>query len=178
MKRLVTGSIFALTLPAFVAAQPQAPKPGPEHKRLEVFAGTWKMDMTMQPSPLGPGGKMTGTETCRLFDGGYHVICDSTGDGPMGTMKGHAILTWDRSANQYRYFAINNMPDAELATGTVSGSTWTWTGKTELGGGKSIHSRFTLVEISPTVHNVKWEMSEDGTTWKIVGEGTSTKTGT
>jgi hypothetical protein len=178
MKSIVTGSIFALALSTFAAAQPAMPSPGPEHKRLEAFVGMWKMDATMHPSPMGPGGKMTGTETCRMFEGGYHLTCDSSGNGPMGAMKGLAVMSWDRGTKQYRYVAINNMPDAEQATGTVSGSTWTWTGKTQLAPGKSIHSRFTLVETSPTVHQMKWEMSEDGKAWKLVMEGTSTKTGT
>ena len=177
MKPLSIAPLIVV-LSAVAVAQEPAPKPGPEHKRLEVFAGTWKMEGTMQPSPLGPGGKMTGTESCRIFDGGYHLMCDSSGTGPMGAMKGHAILTWDANAKEYRYFGINNqMPNAEQATGTVSGETWTWTGKTDLGGGKSISSRFTLIETSPTVHNAKWEVSQDGTTWTVVMEGTSTKTG-
>jgi hypothetical protein len=178
MKAFASCSILAVALSTFIAAQPPTPKPGPEHKRLEVFAGTWKLDATMHPSPMGPGGKITGTETCRMFEGGYHVICDSSGTGAMGPMKGHAVMTWDRNAKTYRYFSINNMPDGDQATGSVSGNTWTWNGKTELGGGKSINSRFTLVETSPTVHTMKWEMSEDGKTWKVVMDGKSTKTGT
>lgn len=178
MKPLLTGPLLAVVFSTFVSAQPPTPTPGPEHKRLEVFVGTWKMDATMQPSPMGPGGKMTGTETCTMFDGGYHLTCESSGSGAMGNVKGHVILTWDRNTKQYRYFAVNNMPDAEQATGTVSGNTWTWTGKTDLGPGKTFHSRFTMIETSPTVHKMTWEMSEDGKAWKVVMEGTSTKTGT
>lgn len=179
MKVLLSSSILAVALTAVASAQPPAATPGPENKRLGVFAGTWKMDGTMQPSPLGPGGKMTGTETCRMFEGGFHLACDSSGTSPMGKMKGIAIMSWDPIAKEYRYTAINNMtPTQETAAGTVSGNTWTWTGKTDLGGGKSIQSRFTLVETSPTVHTMKWEMSEDGKAWKVVMEGKSTKAGT
>jgi hypothetical protein len=32
------------------------PKPGPEHKRLEVFAGTWIGRELMHPSPWDPKG--------------------------------------------------------------------------------------------------------------------------
>ena len=73
MKRLILG-LLVVALSTAVAAQPPAPAPGPEHKRLEAFAGTWKMEGTMEPSPLGPGGKFTGTETCRMFEGGYHLV--------------------------------------------------------------------------------------------------------
>jgi hypothetical protein len=174
MKRGATTLFLALTMPWLAGAQTA---PGAEHKRLEAFVGSWKMDLTMHPSPMGPGGKLTGTETCRMFDGGYHLTCDSSGSGPMGQMKGHVIISWDRIGKRYRYFAVNNMPDAEEATGSVSGNTWTWTSKMDLDGGKSISSRFTLVENSPTVHNMKWEISEDGKAWKVVMEGTTTKSG-
>lgn len=177
MKPLSLGSLIVVLSTAIVAQAP-APQPGPEHKRLERFAGTWKLEGKMHPSPLGQGGPFTGTETCRMFEGGFHLTCDSTGTGPMGAMNGHAIMSWDADAKQYRYFAINSqMPQPEEATGTVTGDTWTWTGKTDLGGGKSINSRFTMVEESPTVHKAKWEVSQDGSSWTVVMEGTSTKTG-
>jgi hypothetical protein len=35
-------------------------------------------------------------------------------------MKSHFILTWDRAKKTYRYFAVNNMPDAEMATESTS----------------------------------------------------------
>ena len=94
----------------------------------------------------------------------------------MGALKGHFIMTYDRSTKQYRYFAINTMPDAEMATGTLSGNTWTWTSKMDMDG-RPIESRFVLTETSPTVHTFKWEMSQDGKSWKAVMEGKSTKTG-
>ncbi len=175
MKKLLAG--LAATAVTVIGISAQAPpKPGAEQKNLARFAGTWKLDGTMEKSPMGPGGKMTGTETCTMFEGGWHLVCDSKGTGPMGNIKGHAVMTYDRNTNQYRYFAINNMPDGETATGTLSGNTWTWNGVMEQGGQK-IHSRFTLIEKSPTVHTMTWEMSMDGKTWMPVMSGTSTKVG-
>lgn len=178
MKILIAGGSLAAVLMATISAQqtPSMPQPGAEQKNIQRFAGTWQMEGTMQPSPLGPGGKMTGTETCRMFEGGWHMVCDSSGTSPMGAMKGHSILTHDRAAKQYRFFAINTMPDAEMATGTYMSGTWTWEGKMELAPGKSMRSRFTITESSPTVHLYKWEMSEDGTKWTTVMEGKGTKT--
>ena len=176
VKRLVTTIALSAACTTAAAQPPAAPQPGAEQKNLARFAGTWKMEGTMQASPFGPAGPMTGTETCRMFDGGWHLVCDSTGISPMGSMKGHAIMTYDRGTKEYRSFAVNNMPDAEMATGGLSGSTWTWTSKMDMGG-KTIHSRFVITETSPTLHTFKWEMSEDGKAWKAVMEGKSTKTG-
>lgn len=156
---------------------PPPPKPGAEQANLAKFAGTWKMEGKMESGPLGPGGPMTGTETCRMFDGGFHLVCESSGTGPMGPMKGHAIMTYDSTAKQYRYFAVNSaMPDAEMSTGTKTATGWRWTSKGNMGG-KVIHSRFVITEKSPTVHTYVWEMSEDGKKWMKAMEGTSTKTG-
>src|SRR5918992_5921371 len=94
--------VVALSTPG---AQMGPAQPGPENKNLEHFVGTWKMEGTMEPSPMGPGGSFTGTETCRMFDGGFHLVCDSEGSGAMGPMKGHMILAYDRGAKVYRYFA-------------------------------------------------------------------------
>ena len=175
--------LTALLLTSFAAAAsaqqpPEMPKPGVEQKNLAIFAGTWKMEGKVEASPMGPAGKMTGTESCRMLDGGWHLVCESSGTGPWGSMKGHSILTYDRAAKQYRIFAVNSaMPDADMSTGVKKGSTWTWTSKMDMGGGKMLHSRFVIVEKTPTSHAFTWEMSEDGKAWKKAMEGTSTKTG-
>lgn len=157
-----------------VGAQAPADKPGAEQKNLARFVGNWKMEGTMEATPLGPGGKFTGTESCRLWEGGWHLVCDNSAQGPMGNVKGHMLLTYDRAAKHYRYFAVHNMADAEMATGTYSGNTWTWNSTMEQAGQK-IQSRFTIVEKSPTVHTFSWEMSMDGKSWMKVMAGTSTK---
>ena len=162
---------------AGLAAQPPAEKPGAEQKHLARFAGNWKMEGTMEATPLGPGGKFTGTESCRMWEGGWHLVCDNSAQGPMGNMKGHTTITYDRASKQYRYFAVHNMPDAETAIGTLTGNTWTWNGTMDQGGQK-IQSRFMIVEKSPTVHTYTWEVSMDGKTWMKVMSGTSTKAGT
>ena len=174
----------AALITAFVATPfaqqkpPEMPKPGAEQKNLARFAGTWKMEGKMEASPFGPGGPISGSETCRIFEGGWHLICESSGTSPMGAMKGHSIMTYDRMAKRYRYFAVSNvMPDAEYSTGTKTPTGWSWTSTMDMGGGKKLHSRFVIVEKSPTVMTYTWEMSEDGKTWKKAMEGTSTKTG-
>ena len=60
---------------AVLAQAPPAPKPGPEHQKLAYFVGTWTNEGEMKPSPMGPGGKITGKDTCEWFEGGFSVIC-------------------------------------------------------------------------------------------------------
>lgn len=178
MKKTALAGVAGIVLwsAAMAGQAPPQAQPGAEQKNLARFAGSWKMEGTMQASPLGPGGKFTGTEKCAMFEGGWHLVCDSSGSGAMGNMKGHTMITYDRAAKVYRYAAVNNMPDAEMATGTFSGNTWTWTGTMDQGGQK-VQSRFIIVETSPTQHTFKWELSMDGTKWMPIMNGTSTKTG-
>jgi hypothetical protein len=170
--------VAALAMSAAAAGSAQAPqmtdKPGAEQKNLAYFEGAWSMEGKMHASPFGPGGTITATETCKMFEGGWHLVCDSSGTGPMGPMKGHTLMTYDRLTKQYRYFAINNMPDSEMAVGGKSGNTWTWTNTMTIEG-KTIQSRFILTEASPTSYTGKWEMSMDGTTWNPVFEAKATK---
>jgi hypothetical protein len=174
-KLLLVVTALAIGSPAVLAQPAQMPTPGPEQKALERWVGTWKMEGTASDTPLGPGGKVTGAETCRMFEGGWHLVCDIEGTGPWGPMKGLTILTWDRTRKSYRYFAINTMPEAEMATGTYDGKTWTWSSTVEMEG-KTLHSRYIMTQTSPTTDSLRWEISTDGQSWTTAMEATSTKT--
>jgi uncharacterized protein DUF1579 len=173
MQRLAIALAVAAIATVDVAGQGAAPKPGPEHGNLARFVGTWKMEGKMNPGPMGPGGAFTGTETCRAFEG-FHIVCDSEGSGTMGPMKAHMIMTWDGTAKKYRYFAVNNTPVAEMAEGTLKGTTWEFRSQSSEGG-KKLWSIFSITETSPTLHNFSWKISEDGQKWTTVMEGQSVK---
>jgi hypothetical protein len=173
----VLACTFAVLLAAVATAfaqAPEMPKPGAEQKNLAYFEGTWKTEATMKPSPFGPGGPISATETCRMFEGGWHLVCDNEGSGAMGPMKGHVLMTYDLEARQYRYFAISTLPAAEMATGTFAANTWTWTSEATLDG-KKIESRFVINVLSPTSYTMKWESSTDGKSWQTVLEGKAAK---
>lgn len=174
INRLIIFWITAALGTTLAAQAPGMPKPGPEQQYLERLVGTWKMEGTMKAGPMGPGGAFTGSETCRMFDGGFHLVCDTTGSGSMGDMKGHMLLSYDRIAKTYRYFAINNGPDAELAAGTFANNAWTFNSEMDMGG-KKMWSRLVITEASPTLRAFTWQMSEDGKTWTAVMEGKSTR---
>jgi len=44
------------------AALAQMPQPGPEHKKLDMFVGSWTLDGDMKPGEMGSGGKVTENE--------------------------------------------------------------------------------------------------------------------
>jgi hypothetical protein len=176
MRKLLTGAALALWVSAVAYAQtPQKkPTPSPEQKKLGYFVGTWIQEGDMKASPYGPAGKITSTETCEWFTGGFHVVCRSTGEGPMGTLKGLGFMAYGAEDKAYAYHGIDNMGMNVSAKGTYDGKTWTFASDEKMGG-KLIHSRYVMAETSPTAYTGKWEMSEDGQHWTTAMEMKSTK---
>ena len=85
---LAVGGLQVLS----AAIAQQAPAPGPENKKLGYFVGKWTTEGELKASPMGPGGKITSTDTCEWFDGGFAVICRSDGTTPMGPSKSVGIM--------------------------------------------------------------------------------------
>ena len=174
-KHLIACGLAVLTLGATVLAQtPPAPKPGPEHKALEFFAGKWTTTGEFKPGPLGPGGKMSSADTCEWFSGGFSVVCRGEAKSPMGSMNTLGIVSYDAEQKQYTYYAIDSMGMGELSTGNKSGDIWTF-GATSRMGGQTFKSRYTMSITSPTTYTFKWETSPDGSKWVTMMEGKATK---
>jgi len=166
---LVAGALAMAQAPA------KAPKPGAEHMRLGVYVGKWTGSGEMKPSPMGPGGKVTWTETCEWFGGNFAVVCHSDGTGPMGPSKGLGIMSYSMEEKHYVYFGITSVGEVEQSTGTVQGKVWNWTGEGKMQG-KPYKGRYTSTEQADGSHTFKFEMSQDaGKTWSVVMEGKSTR---
>ena len=156
------------------AAPPQ--KPGPEHQRLGFFVGKWKVEGEMKPGPMGPGGKITGTDNCEWFEGKFTVICRSESQGPSGASKSIGLLGYSLDEKAYTYYGVDNSPMsmASVPHGTVQGDTWTYNDEAKMGG-KMVKSRYVIKQGTPTSYTFKWEMQGDDGTWKPILEGKSTK---
>jgi hypothetical protein len=159
---------------ALAQAPPAPPKPGPEVQKLAMFAGKWTGESDIKPSPFGPGGKMTSADDCTWFEGGFQLVCQGSSSGAMGSMKGTSVMGWNANEKAYKWMGYDSVGMMSTATGTVSGKTWTWSGSDKMGD-KNIQSHYIMTETSPTSYDFKWEMSEDGKTWKTIMEGKSTK---
>jgi hypothetical protein len=175
--RLALAFGIALTCAAAAAAQAPAgpPAPGPEHKKLDYFVGKWTTESELKPSPFGPGGKMTGRDSCEWFAGGFHLVCRAEGKGPMGEVKGLSLLGYSGEEKAYTYMGIDNMGMGSTARGTLAGGVWTWNGEDKMGG-KVIKSRYVITQQSKDAYTFKWDMSQDGgKTWTPVMEGKETR---
>jgi uncharacterized protein DUF1579 len=174
VKRIV-GVIAVCVLLMGISMRAQAPPtPGPEVKRLGYFVGTWKEVGTAHMGAMqGPEGKVTSTTKYEWLAGGFFVVGHSETVTSMGTDKEMSVMGWDESKNVYTYHAFDSEGEADEATGTYSGDTWTWT--TDNMGGAPIKARLTIKEVSKSEYTFKMEISQDGNTWTTALETTSTK---
>jgi Protein of unknown function (DUF1579) len=174
MKNL--GTIFTawLVLTAAALAQMEMPKPGPEVKKLDMFAGLWTLDGEMKATSMGPGGKMTETEKCEWMDGGFFVVCHADFKGSMGSGSGITVMGYSTDDKIYTYREFNSWGEFTDSKGSVDGDTWTWTNEEKMGA-MTMKGRFTMKITSPTSYNFSYEMSEDGVKWTNVLEGKATK---
>jgi len=175
MKRLpiVTISVALCTTVLTLAQAP--PKPGPEQQRLAAFIGNWTFAGEMKPGPMGPGGKMTGTDRITWLPGGFFVERRFNGKSPLGEMSGVEILGYDSARKTYTYNFFDNMGTMGAGTITVNGSTWTATGGGS-SGGQAFQERCSLTfGAGNTTLAIKCESSADGKTYAPFLEGTATK---
>ncbi|HTO88330.1 MAG TPA: DUF1579 family protein [Thermoanaerobaculia bacterium] len=156
------------------APKMEAPKPTPEVKKLDYFAGDWHSEADMKPGPWGAGGKMTGESHCAWMGGGFFLVCHDQASGAMGKMQGLGVMGYDAVAKAYTWNGFNSAGENERATGSVDGKTWTYTNESMMNG-KMIKGRYTMVEKSPTSYDFKMETSEDGKTWTQMMEGKVTR---
>jgi hypothetical protein len=173
----ILAAVALTCVPTLYAQNPPAPpQPGPAQAKLAFFAGRWTSDAEMKPGPMGPGGKMTGTDTCEWFAGGFHVVCRGEGHSPMGDMKNLGILGYDSERQRYTYYGIDNsgMGSGDMAYGQVSGDTWNWEGESMMGG-KPVKFRYTVKQLSPDSYSFQLDMSMDGGPWATSMMGTETR---
>jgi len=170
------GMIFltALLWEAVAVGQMQPPKPGPELKKLEVFAGTWTLDGNMKPGEMGPGGAMTENEKCEWMEGGFYLVCHSDYKSSMGNGVGLSVLGYSEDAKAYTYREFNSFGEFDDSRGAVDGDTWTWTSDEKMGG-MTMKGRFTMKMTSATSYNFVFDMSQDGTKWSTVMDGKAAK---
>ena len=179
MRRLFLMTMLSAVLAGSASlsqAQMDAPKPAPELKKLDYFLGTWKVEGETKPGPMGPGGKFSGTDTWGWMEGRFFLVNHSKfSGGGMGTGSTTAFMGYDTDKKMYTYDEFTSMGETVHSTGAVEGNTWTWQNEAKMGT-QMMKGRFTVVILSPTSYNFKFEVSQDGSTWNAVMEGKETKT--
>ena len=112
MRKLLASLWVAMLMLLVVGSAqtpPQTPKPGPELKKLDYFAGNWTLDGDMKPGPFGPGGKVSVTEHNEWMPGGFFLVTHSDGNTPMGKATGLAVFGYKPDEKAYTYQEYNSM---------------------------------------------------------------------
>lgn len=156
------------------SVQAQLPKPAPELRKLDYFAGTWIAEGEVKPGLMGPGGKFTGTNHVQWMDGGFFLVTHSEFNGAMGKGTETAYMGYDSNSKMYTYDSFNTLGEADHAKGKVDGDTWMWESETSIGP-QTIKGRLTIKTLSAKVYHFRFEISSDGTTWNTVLEGKDAK---
>lgn len=174
MKRLLFAALMAGLFSTLSLAQPQMRKPGEEEKRIAYFVGTWVSEGEAKASPMGPGGKTSGRETCEWFAGGYHLICRGEGTNPMGSFKTQSTMGYDPEEKTYTFFMNTSMGDGFFVRGNVNGKVWTWNFENKVQG-QTMKGRVTITEETPTSNLFKMEVMSEGGQWLVLEESRAKK---
>ena len=174
--KAVAIAVSSLLFAAAGSAQMARPTPAPELKKLEYFVGSWTTEADMKASPYGPGGKITGSDHIQWMEGNFFLIIHSKfSSASMGDGVEYAVMGYDSNKKQYTYESFSSMGEHDVATCTpdADGKTWTWYAAP--GDNSPMKWRFTETILSPSSYAMKFEMSQDGSTWSGVMEGKATK---
>jgi hypothetical protein len=106
------------------------PIPGPEHRRLEVFVGNWDTEGTITKSPFGPRVRFRALDSYQWVPGGFFLLHRWDAHMPDGRTQGIEVIGYDAAKGTYTLRSFDSAGNTEIMTGTVTGDTWTFEGKT------------------------------------------------
>jgi len=175
MKTLGTIAATLLFFSAVAVAQMEMPKPGPEVKKMDMFAGSWTLDGDVKPGHMGPGGKVVETEKCDWMEGGFYLVCRvEFKSNYMGNGSGLSIMGYSPEKKAYTYREFNSWGEFTDSRGSFDGTTWSWTSEWKMGD-TPMQGRFMMKITSPTTYDFSFESSQDGTKWTLFMDGKATK---
>lgn len=160
-----------LTQQAARPTQQTDPMPPPD---MDYFVGTWSFEWMMPESPLGPGGKLTGTETYRKILNGLFYESEIEGEGSAGPFKGRAITGYDKAEKIVTRYEVDTSGTSIFKSGTIGGDlggyyTIFWESAPFKKDGKSIKLKGKTHMYSPAHYRMVVEISVDGGPYKSLG---------
>ncbi len=172
MKRIsIMLFLLVFCFPTVMQAQAPPPKPDPEMKKLHVWVGHWTYEEEDKPGPWGPGGKATGEYVGQMILGGSFF------QGQYKDKGGQALEVCgydpvNKEFDQDLYWSDGTRLSGVL---TVSGNTWTWTGKRVVGGKQYLAKSQMIFAPDLMSATERGKISSDGKTWTPFYEGKYTK---
>lgn len=133
------------------------PKPGAEHKRLEVLVGKWMTEGETIPSEGAPAMKILASDVYEWVPGGFFIL--HTAYGRVGSIEvgGVEMIGYDAERKNYRVTFFDSQGNQTSHTLTPRDGKWIWQGENTRCTGLFSDDGKTL-----TAHH---ERSDDGVTW-------------
>ena len=122
-----------VTLLAASAVSVVAAEQSPDLKRLDYFAGKWRVDADVKATPLSAASTASGTDECEWF-ANLHMVCKAEAKGAAGQYKTMRVMSHMPALKQYSAYTVDSLGFGSLGAGTFQANTWTFT--TELAGSK------------------------------------------
>ena len=143
--------------------EPTDPMPPPD---MDYFIGAWSFDWNVPESPLGPAGKIKGTETYRKnAEGSYESEIE--GEGPEGAFKGRATTVYDEKKRLVTRSETGLFGVEMTRSGPIGGDlggyyTIFWETTPIKKDGKTIKLKGKTLMLSPAHYRLQVQISVDG----------------
>lgn len=179
MKRTtsVAVGLSLLVLAVAAQAQPAAPKPGPEHKKLEAWVGDWTTEGVGKDDSASPEHKILWTSQARWILGGLFVEFNHLWKSDGKETRGLEIAGYDLYKKTYTSHIFRRNGTAEAANVTFNDRTYVISSTNVADDGRQQKWTCTWI-LAPdsTSASGKCEVSEGGARWtSFAGKGTKTK---
>ena len=175
---MVSRIVMAAVVGSSVCLAAQQPSASPEaaaaHKRLEYFIGQWKIEGTAHDEQGGKAQPLRGTQKCEWFEIQGHVICRGETIDSSLTRKEVVILAYNPVLNLYTRYNVDGASGGNgYSTGMVNGKDWQWT--LVYPQTPTVQVRSSWTEVSPDVHSIMVDASEDGKAFTTLVEARMTR---
>lgn len=151
-------------------------EPSPEHRKLEVFVGTWRAEGQQKDGPFGPSAPIRATQTWEWLTGKLFLVLrfeGKVGDAPAACIEVTGYDSVKRSYPTHTFYNDGNSMQWRLHE---RGDTWIRTGALQQHG-KTIEVRCTtLFNESRDTMTARWEFSNNRSAWQTFWEIMATRT--
>lgn len=148
-------------------AQTPAPKPGPEHKAMQLLAGNWTYEREFQATPLGPATRQSAKCSSREILNGFFIEYQHTMKGPEGDGRWMEIDGYDPVAKTNVYAWFGDFGGMGRGTFRISGNTSSWEGTGVMAGVQYRDRGTVTLSADGMSYTKKSEITLDGKTWVL-----------
>jgi hypothetical protein len=149
--------------------------PGPEHRRLDIFAGQWSKVGQAFGSPFGPAAQIAAVERFEWLQGQLFLVHRLEGHLDDTEIACIEVIGYDASSQSYAVHSFYNDGNQGQWRAQERDGTWTFTGDWPVAG-ETLKVRQTVVfDDDGRTMTGRWEYSRDGSSWHLFWDTTLTK---